>query len=281
MNVLSLFDGISCGQVALERAGIRVDKYFASEIKETAIRVTTKNYPNTIHLGNVEFVTKEMINNQIDLLIGGSPCKGISGLNQNQEGLNHKESALFWEYVRLLRDLKPKYFLLENTHGSKKATSLISETLGVKPININSKLVSAQNRPRYYWTNIPVGELEDRGITTDDVFDNNGDEVTPGRSRWLKSKSGEKSIARSYTRINPYPKAGCLTANGHAKWNCNYVFKDGVYRYLSRRDLERLQTLPEGYTDCLTYSQAYDVIGDGWTVDVITHIFNHLKNEYV
>jgi DNA (cytosine-5)-methyltransferase 3A len=282
INVVSLFDGMSCGQIALDRSKIKVKNYFASEIKDIAIKVTKDNYPETIHIGSVEFVTGDMfLNTKIDLLIGESPCKGISGLNKNQEGLNHSESRLFWDYVRILKALRLKnpklLFLLENTHGNKESTKLITEALGVKPLSINSKLVSAQNRPRYYWTNIPYTEIEDRNITTDDIFHHVGQEVTPGRKKWLESESGKKSIARSYTRVNPYPKAGCLTANGHAKWNCNYKFKDGVYRYLTQWELEKLQTIPIFYTSCLSYTQAYDVIGDGWTVDIICEIFKGIK----
>lgn len=277
MNVLSLFDGISCGQIALARAGFIIDEYFASEIKPHAIKCTQKNYPNTIQLGSVLGIKIDDLP-KIDLLIGGSPCKGISRLNKNQEGLEHPESRLFWEYVRLLDELKPKFFLLENTHGNKQATNIITETLRVKPISINSKLVSAQNRPRYYWTNIPgVGQPKDKGITTKDIFDYTGEVASENRVKWLTSKSGEKSVANGYTRVNPYPKSGCLTANGHKKWNENYLLKDGVYRYISQNELERLQTLPIGYTDTLSYEDAYDCIGDGWTIDVIAHIFSFIK----
>ena len=130
MNVLSLFDGMSCGQVALERAGKAVEKYYAAEIKEHAMKVTKHHYPNTIQLGNVLEVNWFGLP-QIDLLIGGSPCKGISRLNKNQEGLEHSESRLFWEYVRIKDELKPKYFLLEITHGNKEATKIITEAMGV------------------------------------------------------------------------------------------------------------------------------------------------------
>lgn len=216
-----------------------------------------------------------MFKGRIDLCIGGSPCKGISRLNKNQEGLQHSESRLFWEYVRLLNELKPKYFLLENTHGNKEATNIITETLGVKPISINSKLVSAQNRPRYYWTNIPgVEQPKDKGITTKDIFDYSGELADECRIRWLTSESGKKSVANGYTRVNPFPKSGCLTANGHKKWNENYLLKDGVYRYLSQIEIEKLQTLPIGYTKTLSYDEAYDCIGDGWTVDIIAHILS-------
>jgi DNA (cytosine-5)-methyltransferase 3A len=215
---------------------------------------------------------------KIDLLIGGSPCKGILRLNKNQEGLEHSESRLFWEYVRLLNELKPKYFLLENTHGNKEATNIITETLGVKPISINSKLVSAQNRPRYYWTNIlGVEQPKDKVITTKDVLDYDGQIADDCRVKWFTNESGIKSIAKGYTRVNPFPKSGCLTANGHRKWNENYLLKDGVYRYLSQTELEKLQTLPIGYTNCLNYDEAYDCIGDGWTVDIIAHILGYAQ----
>jgi DNA (cytosine-5)-methyltransferase 3A len=200
-------------------------------------------------------------------------------LNQNQDGLKHAESKLFWEYVRLLKELRPKYFLLENTHGNKEATETITQALGVEPISINSKLVSAQNRPRYYWTNMPnVEPPVDKGITTKDVFDYSGQIADECRVKWILSDSGKKSIEKGYTRVNPYPKSGCLTANGHKKWNENYLLKGGQYRYLSQQELEKLQTLPVGYTKMLPYNEAYDCIGDGWTVDVISHIFQHIKD---
>ena len=276
MNVLSLFDGISCGQIALNRANISYDNYYASEIKPHAIKCTLDNYPNTIQLGDILNLKGSDLP-KIDLFIGGSPCKGISRLNKNQEGLEHSESRLFWEYIRLLDEVKPKYYLLENTHGNKEATNTITETLGIKPISINSKLVSAQNRPRYYWTNIPdIKQPLDKGITTNDIFDYSGVLVDECRIKWLNSESGKKSIKNGYTKVNPYPKSGCLTALGHKKWNENYLYRDGVYRYLSQTEIEKLQTLPVGYTKILSYDEAYDCIGDGWTVDVIFHIFKNI-----
>jgi len=277
MNVLSLFDGISCGQIALNRANIPYDNYYASEIKPHAIKCTLDNYPNTIQLGNILNLKGSDLP-KIDLFIGGSPCKGISRLNKNQEGLEHSESRLFWEYIRLLDEVKPKYYLLENTHGNKEATNTITETLGIKPISINSKLVSAQNRPRYYWTNIPdIKQPLDKGITTNDIFDYSGVLADECRVRWLNSESGKKSIKNGYTKVNPYPKSGCLTALGHKKWNENYLYRDGVYRYLSQTEIEKLQTLPVGYTKILSYDEAYDCIGDGWTVDVIAHILKNIE----
>jgi len=277
MNVLSLFDGISCGQIALNRANIPYDNYYASEIKPHAIKCTLDNYPNTIQLGDILNLKGSDLP-KIDLFIGGSPCKGISRLNKNQEGLEHSESRLFWEYIRLLDEVKPKYYLLENTHGNKEATNTITETLGIKPISINSKLVSAQNRPRYYWTNIPdIKQPLDKGITTNDIFDYSGVLADECRVKWLNSESGKKSIKNGYTKVNPYPKSGCLTALGHKKWNENYLHRDGVYRYLSQTEIEKLQTLPIGYTKILSYDEAYDCIGDGWTVDVIAHILKNIE----
>jgi DNA (cytosine-5)-methyltransferase 3A len=277
MNVLSLFDGISCGQIALNKANIQYDNYYASEIKPYAIKCTLDNYPNTIQLGDILNLKGSDLP-KIDLLIGGSPCKGISRLNKNQEGLEHSESRLFWEYIRLLDEVKPKYYLLENTHGNKEATNTITETLGINPISINSKLVSAQNRPRYYWTNIPdIKQPLDKGITTNDIFDYSGVLADECRVKWLNSESGKKSIKNGYTKVNPYPKSGCLTALGHKKWNENYLYRDGVYKYLSQTEIEKLQTLPVGYTKILSYNEAYDCIGDGWTVDVIAHILKNIE----
>ena len=277
MNVLSLFDGISCGQIALNRANIPYNNYYASEIKPHAIKCTLDNYPNTIQLGDILNLKGSDLP-KIDLFIGGSPCKGISRLNKNQEGLEHSESRLFWEYIRLLDEVKPKYYLLENTHGNKEATNTITETLGINPISINSKLVSAQNRPRYYWTNIPdIKQPLDKGITTNDIFDYSGVLADECRVKWLNSESGKKSVKNGYTKVNPYPKSGCLTALGHKKWNENYLHRDGVYRYLSQTEIEKLQTLPVGYTKILSYDEAYDCIGDGWTVDVIAHILKNIE----
>lgn len=287
INVLSLFDGISCAQVAMNRTGIKDYTYFASEIKKTAIKVTQYHYPTTIQLGSVVDVNWLGLP-KIDILFGGSPCHGNSGLNKNRDGLKNAESILFWQYVRILEQLRTINpvieFLFENTQGHKEATKIITETLGVKPISINSALVSAQNRPRYYWTNIPgVQQPEKKEYTThtlQNYFKQRpvGAEVPENRVKWLLSESGKKSVAKGYTRVNPFPKYGCITANGHKKWNENYILIDGKYYFLSQFELEWLQTLPPGYTDILTYDEAYDVIGDAWTVDVIAHILSYSKH---
>lgn len=194
MNVLSLFDGISCGQVALLRAGIQIDRYYASEIDKNAIQVTQTNFPNTIQLGDVRTLTKEMIGDNIDLMTFGSPCTNLS-FSGKRDGMVTKEkikivtldqylsfkesgfafegqSYLFWEAVRLLQDIKPKYFLMENVVMQKEWEKVITDTLGVEPIQINSALVSAQNRVRLYWTNIPeVSQPKDKGIKLTDILE--------------------------------------------------------------------------------------------------------------
>ena len=174
MNVLSLFDGMSCGQIALNRAGIKYDNYYASEIDKHAIKVTMANYPNTVQLGSVLDVKGADLP-KIDLLMGGSPCQGFSFAGK-QLNFNDPRSALFFEYVRLLRECKPKYFLLENVKMKKEYQDIISSYLEVEPIEINSSLVSAQNRKRLYWTNIPIKTLpEDKGIMLKDIVHENID----------------------------------------------------------------------------------------------------------
>ena len=175
MNVLSLFDGISCGQIALERAGIKVDNYFASEIDKYAIKVTQKNYPNTIQLGDVCNIKCNELP-KIDLLIGGSPCQGFSFAGK-QLNFNDPRSKLFFEFVRILKEVKPKYFLLENVKMKKEYQNVISEHLGVEPIEINSALVSAQDRKRLYWTNIPnINKPDDKGILLSDILETEVDD---------------------------------------------------------------------------------------------------------
>lgn len=169
INVLSLFDGISCGHIALDKAGIPINKYYASEIDKYAIKVTNKNYPETINLGDVTTVSGELFTEKIDLLIGGSPCQGFSQAGK-MKNFDDPRSKLFWEYVRILQEVKPKYFLLENVVMKQEWQDIISEALGVNPIMIDSSLTSAATRKRLYWTNIPgVGQPEDLGITFGDI----------------------------------------------------------------------------------------------------------------
>jgi DNA (cytosine-5)-methyltransferase 3A len=194
LTVLSLFDGISCGRVALQRANIPVGKYYASEIDKYAIQVTQKNWPDTVQLGDVKEVWARNLP-KIDLLIGGSPCQDLSIAKNNRKGLQGARSGLFWHYVRLLRTCKPKYFLLENVASMpKEAKEIITRELGADPILINSALVSAQQRKRLYWTNIPnITQPEDKGIILSDVLETEGvgvDVENQGRTLCKKVDKG-------------------------------------------------------------------------------------------
>lgn len=277
INVLSLFDGMSCGRIALERAGIKVDNYFASEIDKHAIKVAQHNYPTNIQLGSVVDVKAPDLP-KIDLLIGGSPCQSISNLG-NGSGLDGK-SGLFFEYLRLLKETSPKYFLLENVVGNKKSIAVISELLGVEPTLINSNLVSGQNRARYYWTNIKFDMPKDKGIVLKDILDVDPDEtceLTPGRFNWITSDKGIACVKKKYAAIDPI-RANCLTARSDASWNCNYVTREdyGLTK-LTCSEYEKLQTVPVGYTKVAKTSERYKMLGNGWTVDVIAHILKGIK----
>jgi len=432
MNVLSLFDGMSCGQIALDQLGIPVDKYFAAEIDKHAIKVAKANYPDMVHLGDVREVrTKHnalhaMNENgvgelyDIDLLIGGSPCQGFSFAGQ-QLNFDDPRSMLFFEYVRLLNALKPKYFLLENVKMKKESQDIITKYLRVDPIEINSNLVSAQNRKRLYWTNIPVDGLpEDKGIVLADILEpleDIGQEhyhsmkavqyMERGNDKWMqagsrradryeqtpdtqksftltanihkgvpynyfkdtrdavkgarivnrrldengKRKDNDKSIKpRARLELRKDDKAGCLTTvqkdsvvaktnssglqiageadikareslrrvydtegksptlmastGGHTQpkilqkgrgynkgglkakdgktptistsaWehNNHLTYDEGMsWRKLTPTECERLQTVPDGYTDHVSNTQRYKMLGNGWTVEVIKHI---------
>lgn len=282
MNVLSLFDGISCGQLALERANIKVDKYFACEIKKTAIKVTQNHFPKTIQLGDV---TKLNTSNlpKIDLLIAGSPCQDLSSANIKQEGLKGKKSNLFYEFVRILQEVKPKYFLLENVASMKKQDKdIITNLLKTEPIEINSSLVSYQNRKRLYWTNIPNINLpKDKNISfqTYKCVDENKckkNKLTKTKSRLKMWGSGSNGNCLNVTHSE---KINCITTSQDRWNNSGLVQYEDFCRYLTIEELELAQTLPLGYTFMLTKRQAWNVIGDGWTVDVIAHIFSNLKEK--
>ena len=276
LNVLSLFDGMSCGMIALERAGIKVKNYYASEIDKHAIKVSKANYPNIIQLGDVTSVDVSTLP-KIDLLIGGSPCQSISTLGDGS-GLEGA-SGLFYQYLRLKQELNPKYFLLENVVGNKEAIKTISKLMQVEPILINSNLLSAQNRARYYWTNIPTELPEAKNIKLINVLDEkpkSSCELSEARLRWLLSDKGKECLKKRYASLDP-EKASCLTARSDASWNCNYVTRNGKITKLTCEEYEKLQTVPVGYTSCVSDSQRYKMLGNGWTVDVIAHIFQGLK----
>lgn len=284
MNVLSLCDGMSCGRIALDRAGIKVDHYFASEIKEVGIRVTRDNYPDTIHIGDVTKVRYQdgvlysengEYDVKIDLVIFGSPCQtfSIAMKKEHRVGLeNMEKSGLFFECHRVLKEVNPEWFLMENVARMKNADrDFISEQMGVQPVRINSKLVSAQLRDRYYWTNIPnITIPDDKGIMLQDI-------VTSGYVEREKSRALLVSDSRPLTTksrmLHRYRNTGFTTLVWERSGD------DESIRYFNQTELERLQTVPEGYTKCLTRNEAADVLGDGWTVDVIAHIFKGLEGD--
>jgi len=291
IKVLSLFDGISCGQIALERADIKVDSYFASEIDKYSIEVTQKNYPNTIQLGDICEIKSEGLP-KIDLLIGGSPCQGFS-LAGKQLNFDDKRSKLFFEFVRLLRWLKPKYFLLENVNMRKEWQDIITKYIGVEPVKINSGDVSAQNRTRLYWTNIPIKEIDKNNIILKDILEENiedkffikGDVIydTPCfdlNKNNICNPIKDKSNKGWHFEQNVYTedsKTRSLKAGG-GSGNIPKILINGIIRKLTPLECERLQTLPNNYTANVSNSRRYMGIGNGWTVDVIAHIFKELKN---
>ena len=276
-NVLSLFDGMSGGQLALRSAGIEYDAYYSSEIKPHAIAVTQHNFPETIQVGDVTELTKSDLP-KIDLLIGGSPCQDLTILGQSREGLEGKKSILFFEYVRLLKELKPKYFLLENVASMRNADrDLISKILGVEPILINSNLVSAQHRRRYYWTNIPgVEQPEDSNILLDDVVDRKA-KREENMSEKKQAFIDKKRDGSMWVRVDG-DKSMPITARGYAAWNTQFITNtDGTIRDLTLDEYKRLQTIPDWYEFPVIKSKATDLIGDGWTIEVVAHIFKVLK----
>ena len=283
INVLSLFDGISCGHIALDKAGIPINKYYASEIDKYAIKVTNKNYPETINLGDVTTVSGELFTEKIDLLIGGSPCQGFSQAGK-MKNFDDPRSKLFWEYVRILQEVKPKYFLLENVVMKQEWQDIISEALGVKPIMIDSSLTSAATRKRLYWTNIPgVGQPEDLGITFGDIRERDVPEgsiyYTDKGLDWIRRH--EKRTGKTLRIIGDSDKMQMLEASMYKKYSSQRFF--GVedthgLRYITVTECERCMNVPDGYTDCCSNTQRYKQLGNGWEVNTITHIFRILKN---
>lgn len=280
INVLSLFDGMSCGQIALDRAGIAVDNYFASEIKKHAIKVTLANYPNTKHIGDVKSVTGGGLP-KINILIGGSPCQDFSRLKVGAAncGTKGEKSSLFYEYVRVKKETSPDFFLLENVFMKQEYQDEISDILGVKPIRINSSLVSYQQRDRLYWTNIPgVTIPDDRRISFQSHKAMDGDYLKPFKVN--RTPSREKMYFKECKNVTYADKICCLTVKQDRRHNSGLVDYDGFCRYLTTWELERAQTVPIDYCKCLTKNQAEDVLGDGWTVDVVAHIFSYLPKEW-
>jgi DNA (cytosine-5)-methyltransferase 3A len=349
MNILSLFDGMSCGHQALERAGIPVTNYYASEIDKYAIQVTMENYPDTIQLGSVVNVDTTKLP-KIDILIGGSPCQSFSFAGK-RKGMSTKDnieiytlehylelkaegyefegqSYLFWEYMRILKEVKPKYFLLENVMMGEKWEKILSKAIGVNPIEINSSLVSAQNRRRLYWTNIGLepsglfGDLtsiikqpKDKGILLKDILQDNPNakyyvsnklidkinrsnkkrdkelvERTDGKTGTLLTSLTNDNIIKVIGgdfrhdegfRWRENGKSITLPARGKSEGNDfsgQALAKINTkIRRLTPIECERLQTVPDNYTDCVSDTQRYKMLGNGWTIDVIAHIFKYIK----
>ena len=281
MNVLSLFDGMSCGQIALNRLGIKYDKYFASEIDEYAIKVTQHNYPETIQIGDVLNVKGSDLP-KIDLIFGGSPCQGFSFAGKRLN-FDDPRSKLFFEFVRLRDELKPKYFLLENVKMKKEHEDVITEHMGVEPIRINSKLVSAQSRERLYWTNIPnIEQPEDKGALVKDILDHTI------QHKILPPKTIQAQIfyAKNYKATGKAPTLTRELAHGWGKNitpKCYIEIKaiTGEDRLFTPLECERLQTVPDNYSSIVSNTQRFNLLGNGWTVDVIAHIFKNMEYECI
>lgn len=332
MKVLSLFDGIACGKVALERAGIPIEKYYASEIDKHAINIAMKNHPDIIQIGDVTKVDFNSFGGQIDMLIAGSPCQGFSFAGK-QLNFNDPRSKLFFEFVRALKAIRPKYFLLENVKMKKEYENIISSELGVNPVEINSSLVSAQNRKRLYWTNWSITKPKDKGILLKDIVHENtcskeqiydiikdyivpfdqtlkilDKEVEKGKVGYFRKDSQANRVyyihGKAVTlcgdagggaaKMGQY-LFGCITPDRINKRQNGQRFSDGqkfytltaqdrhgvliegYVRKLTPTECERLQTLPDGYTEGVSNSQRYKTLGNGWTVDVLAHIFSQIK----
>ena len=306
-NVLSLFDGISAGQQALTRLGVMYHNYYAAEIDKPAIKVTQYRFPNTIQLGDVRNINGDLLQN-IKLIMGGSPCtdftimghrKGmvtnenvkVTKLDQylklKKDGFEfHGESYLFWEYVRLLKETNAKYFFLENVANmDEEWIDIISEVLGVKPLHINSSTITAQNRDRLYWTNIPGASIpKEKHILLGDVIP--GAIAGAGIRGIPDSSKGVKPDGRLYYKpklsIRKDNKANCLVCG---TTTAKYYHEDGNVYDLTPEQAEILQSMDEGYTNVpgVTKSQRYIMLGNSWTVDVISHLFEGLitkKNKY-
>jgi DNA (cytosine-5)-methyltransferase 3A len=288
---------MSCGQIALNRVGITYDNYYASEIDKHAIKVTQHNYPNTIQLGDVTKIKSSDLP-KIDLLIGGSPCQGFS-FSGKQLNFDDPRSKLFFEFVRLVKECQPKYWLLENVVMKKEFEQVITEQLGVEPVKINSSLVSAQNRVRLYWANFDIVEPKDRGIKLNDILEDVetlGQTTNLNKATILGRRLNDKGIREDYNKNIPITQCLEVRASNRDKSNCiTTVAKDNVlttmpigrhpdafknklpFRYFTTKEYCRLQTVPDDYFDGVaTENQIRKMIGNGWTVDVIAHIFQGL-----
>lgn len=301
-NVLSLFDGISCGQVAMKMTGIEYEKYYASEIEDFSIRVTQHHFPDTVQLGDVQKVQGSELP-PIDLLFAGSPCQGFSKCG-HQRNFDDERSKLYYEFLRLLKETKPKFFLLENVCMDAESENIITEDLGVKPYYINSAVLGAQQRPRLYWTNLPVKNLPpmaSREVVRDILEPSTSEKIySPPYLKINDWVSELDHVARfpygKFTRklghvgqneaqatkvYSIYSKSVCLLANGGGQGGKTglYALDKDKARKLTPLECERLQNLPDGYTGTVQGSKEsrYKAIGNGWTVGVISHLLQGIK----
>ncbi len=290
MNVLSLFDGMSCGQIAFDKLGVKFDgvnnKYFASEIKKHAIETTQLNYPNTIQLGDVTKIKASDLP-KIDLLIGGSPCQDFSSQNKERKGLQGIKSNLFFEYYRLLKEINPKYYLLENVIMLPEHFGILTRYMETYPFETCGSLVSAALRRRLFWTNIGpyyndlfgfrhcnIPQPKDKKITLQSI-------LTSGYTDRLKSNA--LKTANGFTISKDVIKNISFVKRRYFDSGFDNVIFDSPdfdvskgIRFYNNIELERLHNIPDGYTKHLPVKKAHDLIGDGWTVDIIVHIFSFL-----
>lgn len=308
IKVLSLFDGISCGRVALERAGIEVETYYASEIEPKAIKVSNKNYPDNIQLGDItKWKNWDIDWNDIDLVIGGSPCQGFSFCGK-QLNFEDERSKLFFVYKDILSHIKNKNpnikFLLENVKMKKEYQDIISSYLGVKPIEIDSRIITPMRRKRLYWFNWDIDEIQQNTSKLKDILDDEVDDryflkqyqfekITymdsgelcirnqPNKRMVINEYDGV-SLSRTWQQYMPVirQESNCIRAANPDDVGVAVPTTDGIrFRRFTLREIERMQTLPIGYTviEGISERQSKGLIGNGWTVDVIAHIFKGLK----
>ena len=287
MNVLSLFNGMSTGHTALDNVGIKVDKYYSSEIKPHAIQLTQHHYPDTIQLGDVtKWKEWDIDYKTINLVLSGSPCQDLS-IAGKQKGLKGERSGLFWVFIDILNHIKklnPNVLFLQENVGSapKKDVGIMSRALGVYPVRINSSLVTAQLRDRYYWTNIRTKKDGLFGDTTVDIpYPKDKkillkDVILDGRVDKNKANCILESEERPCTTQEALYKRSVINKFGNIVYT-----KDNKIRVLHQTELERLQGFKDGWTSILSRNKAASLLGDGWTLPIIEHIFKFIKNDYI
>ena len=297
MNILSLFDGVSCARIALEKLNIPITNYYASEVDKYAIQVSKENYPHIIHLGDVKDIKASDLP-QIDLLIGGSPCQDLSNA-QNGLGLKGEKSRLFYEYIRLYKELKPKYFLLENVKN--KWGNLMSQIVGVDFIEVNSSLFSAQSRPRYYWTNINFPKIPnahhkevlshiveqkveekyffDKVGLKEFVIDNIKEHKQASKDGIVKLFDVPKTIINDHERQRRVYSLKSKSPTILARTDTTKIFDGSRIRKITPLESERLQKIPDNYTSSCSNAQRYKMVGNAFNVDTIVHLLKGLNKE--